>query len=123
MCAQLREMARRLPSALLKQGKIILIMDNERPHLAKKTKSTLEKLGIEWLPHPPYSPDLSPCDYHYFRSLQDHCKGREFTKISDAEDAFKEWMEGQPTTLWSDGLAQLPIRWKTVVDTHGQYYD
>ena len=123
MWAHLREMAGLVPSALLKQGKIILIMDNARPNLPKKTKSTLEKLGIEWLPHPPYSPDLSPCDYHYFRSLQDHFKGREFTKIGDAEVAFKEWMEGLQTALWSDGLAQLPIRWKTVVDTHGQYYD
>ena len=116
-------MAGRVPSALLKQGKIILIMDNARPNFTKKTESTLEKLGIEWLPHSPYSPDLSPCDYHYFRSLQHHCKGKEFTKRSDVKDAFKKWMKGQPTTFRSDGLAQLPIRWKTVVDIHGQYYD
>jgi len=27
---------------------------------------TVDSLGLEVLPHPPYSPDLAPSDYHHF---------------------------------------------------------
>ncbi len=33
-------------------------------------KETLEALGFRVLPHPLYSPDLAPSDFHLFRSLQ-----------------------------------------------------
>ncbi|VDP57089.1 unnamed protein product [Heligmosomoides polygyrus] len=29
------------------------------------------------MPHPPYSPDISPCDYHYYLSLKDFLIGRD----------------------------------------------
>ncbi len=44
--------------------------DNAAPYTAKMTKETLESFGFRALPHPPYSPDLAPSDFHLFRSLQ-----------------------------------------------------
>ncbi|UYV70361.1 hypothetical protein LAZ67_7002670 [Cordylochernes scorpioides] len=41
--------------------------DNARPHVAKIVKETLEALQWDVLPHPPYSPDIAPSDYHIFR--------------------------------------------------------
>ncbi len=43
---------------------------NAAPHTAKVTKETLEAFGFWVLPHPPYSPDLAPSDFHLFRSLR-----------------------------------------------------
>ena len=43
--------------------------DNARPHTAKSTCLKLIEMGWEILPHPPYSPDISPCNYHFFRAL------------------------------------------------------
>ncbi|XGW11972.1 hypothetical protein V3C99_012998 [Haemonchus contortus] len=57
---QLREMVSRVPSSHRLQGKFVIVMDNARPHHARTTTEELERLGITWLPHPPYSPDLSP---------------------------------------------------------------
>ena len=48
---------------LLTQG-VILLHDNARPHTAHLTLETVEQLGLDVLPHPPYSPDLAPIDYH-----------------------------------------------------------
>jgi hypothetical protein len=33
------------------------------------TKADVQELDWEILPHPPYSPDLAPSDYHLFPSL------------------------------------------------------
>jgi hypothetical protein len=49
---------------------VILQHDNARPHIENMTKADIQELDWEILPHPPYSPDLAPSDYHLFRSLQ-----------------------------------------------------
>ncbi|KAG5320381.1 MOS1T transposase, partial [Pseudoatta argentina] len=35
-------------------------------HVAKPVKTYLETLKWEVLPHPPYSPDIAPSDFHLF---------------------------------------------------------
>ncbi|UYV80338.1 hypothetical protein LAZ67_18002516 [Cordylochernes scorpioides] len=42
---------------------------NARPHVSMITRQKLNELGYETLDHPPYSPDLSPTDYHFFKHL------------------------------------------------------
>ena len=34
----------------------------------------LNEFGYEGLPHPPYSPDFLPTDYHFFKHLHDVCR-------------------------------------------------
>ncbi|GFT77420.1 mariner Mos1 transposase [Trichonephila clavipes] len=52
-----------------RHDKVILQHDNARPHVAKVVKTYLETLKWEVLPHPLYSPELAPSDYHLFRSM------------------------------------------------------
>jgi len=40
-----------------------LLHDNGRPHTHPDVINYLTDEGIEIMPHPPYSPDLSPCDF------------------------------------------------------------
>jgi len=54
---------------LLTQG-VILLHDNARPHTARLTLETVGQLGLEVLPHPPYSPDLAPSDYLLFGPIR-----------------------------------------------------
>jgi hypothetical protein len=42
------------------------------------TKSAIQELDWKILPHPPYSPDLPPSDYHLLRSLSNNLCGAEF---------------------------------------------
>ena len=45
--------------------------DNARPHTTRSTVATIQDLSFQCLPHPPYSPDLAPSDFHVFGPLKD----------------------------------------------------
>ena len=49
---------------------VILLHDNSRSHTANTITTHLQKFKWEVLSHPPYSPDLSPCDYAIFGPLK-----------------------------------------------------
>ena len=52
-----------------RHDKVILQYDNARLHVSQMVKAYLETPKWEVLPHPPYSPDIAPTDYHLFRSM------------------------------------------------------
>ena len=62
MCMRLRGKKR---PGLITNG-VPFLQDNALPHTAQRTTCTLQQLGWEVLPHPPYSPDLAPSDFHLF---------------------------------------------------------
>jgi hypothetical protein len=37
------------------------------------------------IPHPPYSPDLAPCDFALFPKLKKKLKGRRYETVSDIQ--------------------------------------
>jgi hypothetical protein len=41
---------------------VLLHHDNARPHAAAAAIETIQKFTFELLPHPPYSPNLTPSD-------------------------------------------------------------
>ena len=43
---------------------VILHHDNARPYTAAQTVQTINNLDWKQLPHPPYTPDLAPSDFH-----------------------------------------------------------
>jgi histone-lysine N-methyltransferase SETMAR len=45
---------------------LYLHFDNAPPHKARFTKEEVAKLNFTLLAHPPYSPDLAPCDFFLF---------------------------------------------------------
>ncbi len=42
---------------------IKVLHDNANPHVDKVVKTYLENEDIKTIDHPPYSPDLAPCDF------------------------------------------------------------
>ena len=59
-----------MPAATLVNRKgPVLPHDNAWPHVTQPVIQKLNKLGYKVLPHPPYSPDLSPIHYHFFKHL------------------------------------------------------
>ena len=63
------EIKEKRPELATRKG-VIFHQDNTRPHTSLVTRKKLLELGWEMTPHPPYSSDHAPSDYHLFRSLQ-----------------------------------------------------
>ena len=64
-----------------------------RLQVAQPTLQTLNELSYEVLPHPPYSPDLSPINYHFFKHLDNFLQENCFHNQKDAENAFQEFVK------------------------------
>lgn len=104
-----------------RQGQVILLHDNARPHTARNTKAALATLEWEILLHPPYSPDLAPSDYHLFRSLTNHLRDRCFDKEEDLRQDLNAFFDSKPQKFWREGIHHLVDRWKEVVNNDGDY--
>jgi transposase len=80
----LREWVRRKRHELWKNGSWILHHDNAPAHNAlslKTVKTFLAKHKIPVLEHPPYSPDLAPCDFFLFPKIKSALKGTRFESV------------------------------------------
>ena len=52
------------------------------------------------MPHPPYSPDLSPCNFFLFPELKKRLKGTLFERVEVARGAFTGAVEEIPKSTW-----------------------
>lgn len=120
-CNQLDNLKRKLEIDRPGQGKVYFLHDNARPHVAKSTRKKLIDFGWEILPHPPYSPDLAPTDYHLFRSLSNSLRGKIFEEESDIIKYLANFFDSQPKEFYTRGIYSLPTRWQEVVDRDGEY--
>ena len=72
-----------------KRGPLLLIMlfhhDNAPRHWASTTQETIDRRSMEVLGHPPYSPDLAPCDFFLFPKLKNILRGQQFDDFPDLQ--------------------------------------
>jgi [histone H3]-lysine36 N-dimethyltransferase SETMAR len=97
--------------------------DNARPHRAQGPKNYVENVGWEKLPHPPYSPDLAPSDYHLFRSMQNALTGIRFTSSQGIKNWLDSFLASKDEQFFWRGIHKLPERWEKVVANDGQYFE
>lgn len=108
------------PSLVNRKG-VILQQDNASSHTAKKTRELLKEFGWEVLPHPPYSPDIAPSDYHLFQSLQHFLSGKEFKNKEEVQSAINVFFASKDIAFYRRGIEVLPQRWEMVVENDGNY--
>ncbi|UYV78107.1 hypothetical protein LAZ67_16000140 [Cordylochernes scorpioides] len=80
---RLRDAIRRKRNQLFKSKLWKLLHDNAPAHRAIIAQNCLSKHSVSVLPHPPYSPDIVPCDFFFFPKLKMTLKGRRFSSSSE----------------------------------------
>ena len=66
---QVRQSIKEKRRGKIRRG-IMLHQDNAPVHTSRVAMDAVRECGYELLPHPPYSPDLAPSDFHLFPRLK-----------------------------------------------------
>jgi len=61
----------------------LLHHDNAPAHTSLVVRELLTKNNMTTVPHPAYSPNLSPCDFYMFRKMKLRLKGQRFVSIEE----------------------------------------
>ena len=101
----------------------ILLQDNAGPHRKREVLETLASWGWEVLPHPPYSPDLSPCDFFLFPRIKEGIRGQRFHTEEEVNEAFKAGIQSLTKTGVQGGIDGLLRRWQKCIDLEGAYVE
>ena len=97
--------------------------DNARPHTARTTVATITDLHFECLPHPPYSPDLAPSDFHMFGPPKEAMGGKNFRSDEEVRHSVNEWLRGLPKEFFSKGIYAICKSWRTYIERDGDYVE
>ena len=100
---------------------VILQHNNAKPHRSSVVYQTINKLRWKVLPHPAYSPDIAPCDYHLFRSLQASLAEQPFQNEVEVQKIVDIFISSTDHAFFLCRIHQLPERWQRVVEVNGVY--
>ena len=107
----------------LRRSGFILHHDNAPSHSSHVVMDTLEKLDVELLPHPPYSPDLAICDFWLFPTLKNSLRGTKFESREELRCA----VDRQLREMSRDGLQHVfetwVERWDKCKSCMGRYFE
>jgi histone-lysine N-methyltransferase SETMAR len=95
--------------------------DNGRPHVVQLTQRKITQFRWKVFAHSPYSPDLAPSDYYFFRSLRNHLCDKQYEGLDEIQSNLTAFFESRAANLYRGGIDQLPTRWTKVVENDGNY--
>jgi histone-lysine N-methyltransferase SETMAR len=97
---------------------IFLHLDNEP---TPRGDDDFNRLGIRRLPHPPYSPDLAPCDFWLFGNLKTKLEGSTFTSAGQLIGKVNEIHMDIPLHEFISVFNKWKRRLVECIDTGGNY--
>ena len=72
---------------------------------------------------PPYSPDLSPCDFFLLLRLKNHLKGRHFGTLDNIQKSLTDELKGIPAEAFKHCYEQWKQRLRRCVAAQGNYFE
>ncbi|KAI6647565.1 Transposase [Oopsacas minuta] len=97
--------------------------DNAPAHTARKTKDYIKQSGLELIDHPPYSPDLAPCDFWLFPTIKRHLKGRRFDSETELSAAFLDAIDLISESRYSRLFDMWLELCQRCIDANGEYFE
>ncbi|XP_035742750.1 histone-lysine N-methyltransferase SETMAR-like [Vespa mandarinia] len=117
-CQYIEEMHEKLkiirPSLVNRHGPILL-HDNARSQTSYKTIAKFNELKYEIFQHPPYSPDLSPIDFHLFKHLELFLRAKQYENEDSVKNAISEFIDSKDQNFFKTGIYALKSRWEKCI--------
>lgn len=107
----------------LTKKKVLFHHDNAPAHSSAIATAKLVELRYELLPHPPYSPDLAPCDFFLFPNMKKWLGGKRFTSNEEVIAATEAYFAEFDKSYFLDGLKKLEYRWTKCIELKGDYIE
>ena len=105
--------------ALFKSGQWHFHEDNAPVHNCILATDYLTKMGINRVPRPSYSPDLSPCDFWLFLKL----RGCRYEKIEEMKEAMTKIIDTLTQEDFHEDLQKLLERYNKCIAAGGDYFE
>ncbi|GFQ89697.1 histone-lysine N-methyltransferase SETMAR [Trichonephila clavata] len=110
-------------STLIYRKVPILLYGNSRPHVSMITHQKFHAFDYKTLNNPPYSPHLSPMNYHFSKHLDHLQQKKYFSNPRDAKTAFNELVSYNTAKFYDTGRKKLVFRWHKCVEANGSCFD
>ena len=102
---------------------VLLLHDNARPHTSIRTMEAITSFEWTVIPHPPYSPDLAPPDYHLFGPKKERLRGIRYRNDYKVKTAVLNWLRHQPAEFYNTGIHTLVHRWTVALKEGVDYVE
>lgn len=79
-------------------------------------------MGIEIMPHPPYSPDLAPCDFHLFPKVKQELRGRHFQIDKELNNVVMGILN-RLSKKGNECFEKWVNRWNNCISSEGEYFE
>ena len=100
-----------------------LLHDNAPAHTSAIVTAFLKKEKVTVLPHPPYSPDLAPCDFFLFPKLKTFLAGWKYQSRQALGSAIHQYLITVPKSAYRDAFKKWIHRLKLCISSHGEYFE
>lgn len=107
----------------LQTGRILLHHDNASSHTAALTTNFLKQQRIRTIRHPPYSPDLAPCDFWLFPKLAERMAGRKFERSQDLAHCINAELRALHTSEYRAAFESWIHRHQKCIERGGEYFE
>jgi hypothetical protein len=97
--------------------------DNAPSHAAISINEFLAEKSIPVVPQPPYSADLSPCDFFLFPRPKNHLKGRYFGTLYNIQKSGTDELKGLPEEAFQPCYQQWKQRLCRCVAAQMNYFE
>ena len=97
--------------------------DNAPCHTAVSINEFLAEKSNPVVPQPPYSPDLSPCEFFLFPQLKNHLKGRHMNILDNIQKSITDELKGTPAEAFHHCYEQWKQCLRHCVAAQGNYFE
>ena len=102
---------------------IKLFHDKAPAHKSTTAQEYMKESGLDVLDHPPYSPDLSPCDFWLFPRLKEMLAGHHFESRCGIGSAVYQCLQHIPKKDYRAAFWKWVDRCKMCVEADGVYFE